>query len=178
MVAGCGGAGETGTGPLGSNPVTGPDPFTVFSDEDTANLDDGSSDAESGTGGGAGAGGGGTVGGEGGGTDPDPEPEPEPDPEPEPEPDPEPEPEPDPEPEPEPDPVPGDTDRGELLYQLNCQQCHGVAGAGGTAPAIQGVSTSEIQTAVKGANGHPRFDTPSGLTPVDIQDIAAYLASQ
>ncbi len=154
---GCGSGTPEATGPGGSIPVTGPDPDTVFNDqtdnqgdEAEAAADTGGDDAEPAA----------DDGGDGGGVSPDPEPEPEP------------------EPESEPEPVPGDAGRGETLYKLNCQVCHGVGGAGGIATGIQHASTGLILDYIEGRDGHQRFDTPSGLTHQDVQDIAAFLASQ
>ncbi|UCG15528.1 MAG: cytochrome c [Phycisphaerales bacterium] len=74
-------------------------------------------------------------------------------------------------------PPPGDVSAGGSLYRLNCLECHGPDGDGGSAPGIRGATTSQITAAITGRNGHTRFDGLTGLTGEDVENIAAFLAS-
>jgi ubiquinol-cytochrome c reductase cytochrome c subunit len=74
-------------------------------------------------------------------------------------------------------------DRGRLLYQINCQQCHAVGGNGGSighadwAPALHQATINEVADAVRAGPGEmPRFGEQQ-LTPSDLNDLAGYVLS-
>ncbi len=74
-------------------------------------------------------------------------------------------------------------DRGQLLYQINCQQCHAVGGTGGSigradwAPALHQATINEVADAVRAGPGEmPRFGERQ-LTPSDLDDLAGFVLS-
>jgi ubiquinol-cytochrome c reductase cytochrome c subunit len=74
-------------------------------------------------------------------------------------------------------------DRGRLLYEINCQQCHAVGGNGGSigradwAPALHEATINEVADAVRAGPGEmPRFGEQQ-LTPADLDDLAGYVLS-
>jgi ubiquinol-cytochrome c reductase cytochrome c subunit len=78
----------------------------------------------------------------------------------------------------------GDEVRGHLLFQQNCEHCHGVDGTGGSigdtawAPSLSNATISQVAEAIRFGPGEmPQF-TAAQLDQADLDDIATYLSSR
>lgn len=72
----------------------------------------------------------------------------------------------------------GDAASGETLFVDNCESCHGVAGVGGSGPALAGdfeAEEEDINVILDGEEDMPGF--ADSLSDQDIADIAEYLLS-
>jgi mono/diheme cytochrome c family protein len=70
-----------------------------------------------------------------------------------------------------------DAANGEKTYKAKCAACHGASAEGKPAmkaPAIKGKSADEIQ---KQITTSPKHTTVKNLTPAEVKDLAAYLAT-
>jgi ubiquinol-cytochrome c reductase cytochrome c subunit len=74
-----------------------------------------------------------------------------------------------------------DLQRGQQLYEINCEQCHAVGGNGGSlgqtdwAPDLHEASIDEVADAVRSGPGQmPRFGDHQ-FTADDVNDVAAYV---
>ena len=70
-----------------------------------------------------------------------------------------------------------DSAHGEKTYKAKCASCHGQGGEGKPAmkaPAIKGKSADEIQ---KQISTSPKHASVKKLTPAQVKDLAAYLAT-
>ena len=70
-----------------------------------------------------------------------------------------------------------DTANGEKTYKAKCAACHGPNAEGKPAiksPAIKGKSADEIQ---KQISTSPKHAGVKNLTPAEVKDLAAYLAT-
>jgi len=72
-------------------------------------------------------------------------------------------------------------DRGRELYAVNCQQCHGVGGTGGSigradwAPALHAATIDEVADAVRAGPGEmPRFGEQQ-FSQSELDDLAGYV---
>ncbi len=77
--------------------------------------------------------------------------------------------------------VGGNADRGRELYAVNCQQCHGVGGTGGSigradwAPALHAATINEVADAVRAGPGEmPRFGERQ-FSQSELDDLAGYV---
>jgi mono/diheme cytochrome c family protein len=70
-----------------------------------------------------------------------------------------------------------DSAKGEKTYKARCASCHG-ANAEGTpamkSPSIKGKSAEDIQ---KQISTSPKHTSVKNLTPAEVKDLAAYLAT-
>ena len=70
-----------------------------------------------------------------------------------------------------------DAANGEKTFKAKCAECHGADAAGKPAmksPAIKGKSAEEIQKAISTS---PKHVGVKNLTPAEVKDLAAYLAT-
>lgn len=70
-----------------------------------------------------------------------------------------------------------DAANGEKTYKAKCAACHGPNAEGKPAvkaPAIKGKNADEIQ---KQISTSPKHTTVKNLTPAEVKDLAAYLAT-
>ena len=70
-----------------------------------------------------------------------------------------------------------DPANGEKTFKAKCAGCHGANGEGKPAmksPAIKGKSADEI---TKAFSTSPKHASVKSLTPADVKDLAAYLAT-
>jgi mono/diheme cytochrome c family protein len=70
-----------------------------------------------------------------------------------------------------------DSANGEKTYKAKCAGCHGASAEGKAAmksPAIKGKSADEIQ---KQISTSPKHKGVKNLTPTEVKDLAAYLAT-
>jgi len=70
-----------------------------------------------------------------------------------------------------------DAANGEKTYKAKCAACHGQNAEGKPAmktPAIKGKSADEIQ---KQISTSPKHTSVKNLTPAEVKDLAAYLAT-
>jgi mono/diheme cytochrome c family protein len=70
-----------------------------------------------------------------------------------------------------------DAAKGEKTFKAKCAGCHGADGAGKPAmksPSIKGKSADEITNAITTS---PKHASLKSLSPADVNDIAAYLAT-
>jgi ubiquinol-cytochrome c reductase cytochrome c subunit len=70
-----------------------------------------------------------------------------------------------------------DSANGEKIYKAKCAGCHGANAEGKPAmksPSIKGKSADEIQ---KQISTSPKHAGVKNLTPADVKDLAAYLAT-
>ena len=70
-----------------------------------------------------------------------------------------------------------DAANGEKTYKAKCAACHGASAEGKPAmksPAVKGKSADEIQ---KQISTSPKHASLKSLTPAEIKDLAAYLAT-
>ena len=70
-----------------------------------------------------------------------------------------------------------DSANGEKLFKAKCAACHGADAAGKPAmksPAIKGKSADDIQKAISTS---PKHASLKSLTPAEVKDLAAYLAT-
>ena len=72
--------------------------------------------------------------------------------------------------------------RGGVLYRLNCAGCHGatarggaLVGTGGNAPALTGLSSSQIAAAIRGGPGPMPVFPPDVISQHDMVSIASYV---
>lgn len=71
-----------------------------------------------------------------------------------------------------------DVANGEKTYKAKCAACHGANAEGKPAmksPAIKGKNADEIQ---KQISTSPKHASVKSLTPAEVKDLAAYLATQ
>jgi ubiquinol-cytochrome c reductase cytochrome c subunit len=78
----------------------------------------------------------------------------------------------------------GDATRGHLLFQQNCQHCHGVDAGGGAiggrkwAPSLSNATVTQVAEAIRiGPGEMPHFGDRQ-LDQSDLDDIATYLSAQ
>jgi ubiquinol-cytochrome c reductase cytochrome c subunit len=78
----------------------------------------------------------------------------------------------------------GDEERGRLLFQQNCQHCHGVDASGGSiggadwAPSLSHATVIQVAEAIRTGPGQmPKFGDRQ-IDQNDLDDIATYLSSQ
>ena len=78
----------------------------------------------------------------------------------------------------------GDKARGRLLFQENCQHCHGVDGSGGAiggtdwAPSLSNATITQVAEAIRVGPGEmPQFGDRQ-IDQTDLNDIATYISSQ
>jgi mono/diheme cytochrome c family protein len=70
-----------------------------------------------------------------------------------------------------------DAANGEKIFKAKCAGCHGTDAAGKPAmksPSIKGKSADEI---TKAFSTSPKHASVKSLTPADVKDLAAYLAT-
>jgi mono/diheme cytochrome c family protein len=70
-----------------------------------------------------------------------------------------------------------DSANGEKIFKAKCAGCHGADAAGKPAmksPSIKGKSAEEIS---KAFSTSPKHASVKSLTPADVKDLAAYLAT-
>jgi cytochrome c553 len=70
-----------------------------------------------------------------------------------------------------------DSANGEKTFKAKCAGCHGADGAGKPAmksPSIKGKSAEEI---TKAFSTSPKHASVKSLSPADVKDLAAYLAT-
>jgi len=70
-----------------------------------------------------------------------------------------------------------DSANGEKTFKAKCAGCHGADGAGKPAmksPSIKGKSAEEIS---KAFSTSPKHASVKSLSPTDVKDLAAYLAT-
>ena len=70
-----------------------------------------------------------------------------------------------------------DSANGEKTFKAKCAVCHGADAAGKPAmksPSIKGKSADDIQKAISTSPKHANL---KGLTPAEVKDLAAYLAT-
>jgi cytochrome c553 len=70
-----------------------------------------------------------------------------------------------------------DSANGEKTFKAKCAGCHGADGAGKPAmksPSIKGKSAEEIS---KAFSSSPKHASVKSLSPADVKDLAAYLAT-
>jgi mono/diheme cytochrome c family protein len=70
-----------------------------------------------------------------------------------------------------------DAANGEKTYKAKCAACHGASAEGKPAmkaPAVKGKSADDIQ---KQISTSPKHAALKSLTPAEVKDLAAYLAS-
>jgi mono/diheme cytochrome c family protein len=70
-----------------------------------------------------------------------------------------------------------DTAKGEKTFKAKCAGCHGADAAGKPAvksPSIKGKSAEVITKAISAS---PKHASVKNLAPVDVKDLAAYLAT-
>jgi cytochrome c553 len=70
-----------------------------------------------------------------------------------------------------------DSANGEKTFKAKCAGCHGADGAGKPAmksPSIKGKSAEEIS---KAFSTSPKHASVKSLSPADVKDLAAYLAT-
>jgi mono/diheme cytochrome c family protein len=70
-----------------------------------------------------------------------------------------------------------DPAKGEKTYKARCASCHGANAEGKPAmksPSIKGKSADDIQ---KQISTSPKHASVKNLTPAEVQDLAAYLAT-
>jgi len=70
-----------------------------------------------------------------------------------------------------------DTANGEKTFKAKCAACHGADAAGKPAmksPSIKGKSADDIQKAISTSPKHANLKS---LTPAEVKDLAAYLAT-
>ena len=71
----------------------------------------------------------------------------------------------------------GDAAAGEAVFTANCESCHGVAAAGGSAPELAShfeTNEEHIEAIVYGEEEMPAFG--DSLSDQEIADVAAYLS--
>jgi ubiquinol-cytochrome c reductase cytochrome c subunit len=78
----------------------------------------------------------------------------------------------------------GDEARGHVLFQQNCEHCHGVNGTGGSiddrawAPSLSRATVMQVAEAIRVGPGEmPQFSERQ-IDQADLDDIATYLSSQ
>jgi ubiquinol-cytochrome c reductase cytochrome c subunit len=78
----------------------------------------------------------------------------------------------------------GDKVRGRLLFQQNCQHCHGVDGSGGAigginwAPSLSNATVTQVAEAIRiGPGEMPRFGDRQ-IDQTDLNDIATFISAQ
>jgi ubiquinol-cytochrome c reductase cytochrome c subunit len=78
----------------------------------------------------------------------------------------------------------GDEARGHLLFQQNCEHCHGVDGTGGSigdtawAPSLSDATITQVAEAIRVGPGEmPQFSDRQ-IDQTDLDDIATYISSQ
>ena len=70
-----------------------------------------------------------------------------------------------------------DAANGEKTFKAKCAACHGADAAGKPAmksPSIKGKSADDIQKAISTSPKHANL---KGLSPAEVKDLAAYLAT-
>jgi mono/diheme cytochrome c family protein len=70
-----------------------------------------------------------------------------------------------------------DSAKGEKTFKAKCAGCHGADAAGKPAvksPSIKGKSAEEI---TKAFSASPKHSSVKNLTPAEVNDLAAYLAT-
>jgi ubiquinol-cytochrome c reductase cytochrome c subunit len=77
----------------------------------------------------------------------------------------------------------GDKDRGHVLFQQNCQHCHGVDASGATiggltwAPSLHNATVTQLAEAIRvGPDEMPKFSEHQ-IGQADLDDIATYISS-